>query len=90
MAEVQHLEGAEGPFGRFQFTLHLDQALARGVDGELAEVGADPLAAEFLGDGGGGAAAAEEVGDEVALVAAGLDDSFKQCFGFLGGIVLSL
>jgi hypothetical protein len=49
------------------------------VDGELAEVGADPLATELFGDGAGGAAAAEEVGDEVAFVAAreGLNKSLE-------------
>jgi len=37
-AEVQHGEGAERLVGRLQFALHADQALARGVDSELASV----------------------------------------------------
>ena len=46
----------------------VDQALAHDHAGGLAEVGGDPAAAEFFGDGGGGAGAAEEVGDEAVFV----------------------
>ena len=86
-AEVQHLEGAERLVGRLQLALHADQALARGVDAELAEVGGDPLAAELLGDGGGRAGAARRNRRQVAFVAAGFDDAFEQGFGLLCWIV---
>ena len=76
-AEVQYLEGSERLARRLQLALHLDQPLARGVDGELAEVGADPLAPELLRHRRRGAGAAEEVGDEIAFVAAGFDDAFE-------------
>ena len=56
---------------------------------ELAEVGADPLAPELLGDRRCSATASEEIGDEVAFVSAGFDDSFEQSFGFLGRIAES-
>jgi hypothetical protein len=84
-AQVQHLEGAEILLGGLLFALHADQALARGVDAELAQVGGDPFAAELFGHGGGRAGAAEEVGDEVAGVAAGFDDAFEEG-GFLGRV----
>jgi hypothetical protein len=82
-AEVQHLEGAERLAVGLKLPLHADQPLAGRVNGELAEIGGDPLATELLGDGGGGARADEEVGDEVAFVAAGIDDSFQQRLGLL-------
>src|SRR5690606_9883612 len=37
-AEVEHFEGAEILVCRLQLALHADQALASGVDAELAEV----------------------------------------------------
>jgi len=85
-AQVQHLEGAEIFVRRLQLTLHADQALARGVDPELAEVRGDPLAAQFLRYRRRSAGAAEEIGDQIAFVAAGLDNAFEQSFGFLGGV----
>ena len=66
------------------------QPLARGVDGEAAQVAGDPAAAQLFGDGRGGAAAAEAVEDEVALVRGGIDDAFEEGFGFLGWIADSL
>ena len=86
-AKVQDLEGAEGFACGLQFTLHLDEPLARGVDAELAEVGGDPFAPELFGHGRGRAAATEEVGHEIAFVAAGFDDAFEKGFGFLSGVV---
>ncbi|MEI2642182.1 MAG: hypothetical protein V9G10_07575 [Candidatus Nanopelagicales bacterium] len=47
----------------------VDQALAHDHAGGFAEVGGDPAAAEFFGDGGGGAGAAIEVGDKTVFVA---------------------
>ena len=44
----------------------------------MGDVDADPGAAEFLGGVDGGAAAAEGVEDDVARVAAGVDDAFEQ------------
>ena len=66
-AEVEHLEGAERLVRRLQLALHADEPLARGVDGELAEIGGDPFATELFRDGGGRAGAAEEIGDQDRL-----------------------
>ena len=82
LAQVLHDERANA--------LDAEQALARGVDGEAAEVGGDPAAAELLGDGGRRAAAAEAVEDEVALVGGGVDDAFEEGFGFLCRVANSL
>ncbi len=87
LAQIEHLEGAEVLARSFHFPLNADEALARGVDGELAEVTADPLAAELLGHREGGAGTREEVGHDVALVGAGFDDALEEGFGFLGGII---
>ena len=89
LAQVEDFEGAVVLAFGLQLPLHADQPLAGGVDGELAQVGDDPLAAQFFGHGGRGAGAAEEVGDEVAFVGGGFDDAFEQGFGFLGGVVES-
>ena len=62
------------------------QPLARGVDGEAAEVAGDPAAVQLLGDGGRRAAAGEAVEDEVAFVGGGADDAVEECFGFLRGV----
>ncbi len=86
-AEVQHLERAVVLAFRLQFALHADHALARRVDGELAEIGDDPLAAELLGDGGRGARTDEEVGDEIAFVGRCFDDTFEKGFGLLSWII---
>ena len=86
-AKVQHFKGAEVLLGGLLLTLHADQPLARRVDAELAQIGSDPFAAQLFGDGGSRAGAAEEIGDEIALIAASSDDAFKQSFWFLGWIV---
>jgi hypothetical protein len=88
-AEVEHLEGAEGFAAGFQLALHLDEPLARGVDAELAEVGGDPFAPELFGHGGGRAAAAEKVRHQIAFVAAGFEDTFKQAHGLLRLVTLA-
>ena len=44
---------------------------------ELAEIGGDPFAPELFGDGGGRAVPTEEVRDQIAVVAAGFDDTFE-------------
>ena len=59
-AQVQDLEWIAA--------LDAEQTLTRGVDGEAAQVTADPATAELLGDGEGCTRAAEEVGDEVAVL----------------------
>lgn len=51
---------------------------------EMGDIDADPLPAELLGSLDGRAAAAEGIEDDVAFVAAGFDDAFKQGDGFLG------
>ena len=53
-----------------ELALDADQAFAGGVDGEFAEVGDDPLAAQLFCHGGGGAGAAEEVGERKIYTAA--------------------
>ena len=85
LAQVEDLKGAVVLAFGFQLPLDADQTLAGGVDGELAQVADDPFAAQLLGHSGGGAGAAEKVGDQVAFVGGGLDDAFKQGFGFLVG-----
>ncbi len=83
--EVLPLVAAEGEnfkaavrlaFG-LQLPLHADKTFARGVDGEAAEVAADPLAPELLGDRHRGAGAAEEVSDEVAFVGGTANDPIQ-------------
>jgi hypothetical protein len=74
-AEVQDFKGAERLARRLQLALDGDEPLARGVDAEFAEVSGDPLAPELFGHSGGCAAAAEEVGYQIAFVAAGFDNS---------------
>ncbi len=86
LAQVEDFEGAVVLALGLQLALHADHALAGGVDGELAQVGDDPLAAQLLRHRGGGAGAAEEVGDEIAFVGGGFDDAFEQGFGFLGWV----
>ena len=56
------------------------------MNGELAQVGGDPFAAQLFGHGGGSTGAAEEVGDQVAFVGRSSDDAFKESFRFLSGI----
>ena len=85
-AEVQDFERAERFVNGLPLALDLNEPLARGVNGELAEIGDDPLAAQLLGHGGRRAAAAEEIGDEVTLVAAGTDNSLEQGLWLLGRI----
>ncbi len=87
LAQVEDLKGPVVFPGGLELALHADQAFAGGVDGEFAEIGGDPFAAQFFRHRRRGAGAAEEVGDEVAFVGRGLDDAFDECFWFLGGIV---
>ena len=47
-------------------------------DGQVGDVDANPAAAEFFGGSDGGAAAAEGIEDDIAGIAAGLDDAFEQ------------
>ena len=86
-AEVEHLEGAERLARRLQIPLHLDQALARGVDAELAEIAGDPLAPELLGHGGGGSGTAEEIGDNVSGITARFNYANQKIFRFLRWVV---
>ena len=54
-AEVQHFEGAKILLCGLLLALHADQPLARGVNGEFAEVSGDPLAPKLFGHGSRGA-----------------------------------
>ena len=61
-----HLIVADGLIQK-RLRVLVDQPLAHDHAGGFAEVGGDPAAAEFFGDGGGGAGAAVEVGDDVSF-----------------------
>ena len=87
LAEVQNLEGAVVLAVGLELALHADHAFARGVDGEFAQVGADPLAAQLLCDRRGRAGAAEEVGNQIAFVGGGFDDAFDEFLRFLSRII---
>jgi hypothetical protein len=50
-AEVEDFECAICQVLGLAFALHADKPFARGVDGELAEIADDPLAAQLLGHG---------------------------------------
>jgi hypothetical protein len=60
------------------------------VDGELAEIGGNPLAAQPFGDRCRSAGAGEEIGNKIVLVAAGLDDAFEKSFRLLSWVLNSL
>jgi hypothetical protein len=89
-AEVEDFKGAVVFAFGLELALHADQALAGGVDGELAEIGGDPLAAQLFCNGGGGAGAAEEVGDEVAFLRRSFNKSLDKLLGFLRRIIQKL
>jgi len=57
LAQVEDLEGAVVLALRLELPLYADQALVGGVNGELAEVRGNSLAAQLFGHGGGGAGA---------------------------------
>ena len=76
LAQVQNLEGAVVLALCLQLPLHADHALARRVDGELAQVAGDPFAPQLFGHGRRRAGTAEEVSDEIAFVGGGFDDAF--------------
>ena len=56
----------------------------------MRDVDADPAALQTLGDGDRRPAPAERVEDDIALVAAGLDDALQEGFWLLGGVAQSL
>ena len=56
------------------------------LDGETPQVCHDPAPAQFFSYCPSGAGAAEEVGDEVAFVGRGFDDTFQQGLWFLGWV----
>ena len=89
LAQIENLKGTVALALGLELTLHADHALACGVDGELAQIGDDPLPAQLLSHGGRSARAAEEVGDEVAFVGGSFDDAFEKSFGLLGGVICS-
>src|SRR5437764_1234790 len=82
-AEVEDFKGAIGQVLFLAFALHADEPLASRVDGELAEVADDPLAAQLFGDRRRRAGPTKEVRDDVIFVRRGEDDSFEEGFGFL-------
>ncbi|MPM47852.1 hypothetical protein SDC9_94573 [bioreactor metagenome] len=86
LAQVEDLKSAEVFAPGLELTLHANEPFARGVDGKLAQVTADPLAPQLFGYRQGGAGAAKEVGYQTAFVGRGFDDSFEQGFRFLSRI----
>ena len=58
------------------------------MDAKLTEVCSDPLSTELFGHSGSRSAADEKISDDVAFVAAGLNDSLQQRFGLLGLVAL--
>ena len=85
-SQVQNFERTERVVHGLPLALDLNEPLARGVDGELAEVGDEPLASQLLGNGSGRPAAAEEVGHKVALIAAVQNDACQQDLRLLSGV----
>ena len=63
LAQVEDFKGTVVLALGFELTLHADHALARGVDGELAQVADDPLTPQLFGYRRCGAGTAEEVGN---------------------------
>jgi hypothetical protein len=59
------------------------QSLARGMNGEFAQVTDDPLALQLFRYGGYSAGTAEKVGHKVAFSAARLNDPLQKYFGLL-------
>lgn len=67
----------------------VDEALAHDERCRLADITGNPATAQLFGNRCCGAAATEEITDEVAFVGRGLDDTFEEGFGFLGGVINS-
>ena|SRR5436309_14508471 len=85
-AEVVNVERAIRLASFVELALELNQALAASVNREPAEIAHDPAPPEPFRYRASRPAAAEEVGDEIAFVAAGFDDAFENGFGFLSGV----
>ena len=83
-AEVQDFKGAVVPVVFLELALDPDEALARGVNGEFAQVRANPFAAQLFGHGRRGPGPAKKIRHQIAFVGRGFDDTFEQGFGFLG------
>jgi hypothetical protein len=83
LAQVENFKRAVVLAFGFQLPLHADEALASGVDGELAEVADDPLTPEFFSHRRRRAGTAEEVGHQVAFVGGGFDDALQEFFRLL-------
>lgn len=75
--KVEHLKGAKTFAGGFQLALDLDEPLACRVNAELTQVGGNPLSPQLFRHGGRGAASAEEIGHQIAFVAAGFNKTFQ-------------
>ena len=69
LAQVEDFKGAVIFAFGLERALNADQALARGVDGELAQIADDPPASELLGHSGRGSGATEKVSHQVTIVA---------------------
>jgi hypothetical protein len=77
LSEVENFESAGVLAVRLEPALHADHAFARGVNGELAEIGANPLAPQFLRHRSRGARAAEEVGHKIAFAGGSVDNALQ-------------
>jgi hypothetical protein len=86
LAQIEDFKGAVVLAFSFEPSLDANQALARGVDGELAQVADDPFAAQFFRHDRRGAGAAEEVGDQVTFVGGSFDDALYEGLGLLRGV----
>ena len=67
-AKVEDFKGAVILAFGLEPSLHADNTLAGGVDGEFAQIRGNPLAAQLFCHCGSGAGTTEEVGDKVAFV----------------------
>jgi hypothetical protein len=68
----------------------VDETLAHDEGCRLADVAGNPATTQLFGYRCRGAAAAKEIADKVAFVGRGLDDTFEEGFGFLGGVIQAL
>ena len=85
LAQVEDFKGAVVLALGLQLPLHADQPLARGVDGELAQVGDDPLAPQLLRHCRRRAGAAEEIGDKSPSLEEALMMRSSRASGFWVG-----
>ena len=67
-AEIENFKGAIGLAFFLELALHAKQPFSGCVNGKLAKIRANPLAAQLFGDSRECAGTTEEIGYEVAFV----------------------